>query len=150
MLLIHTLRNGKNLSRWLVILLVAMLILSACSEGRGDWAIELHSGYWIDRVNSQEILLVYKESPNQSNSALVIPNYYITGYWLSDSYIILEGIQTEKLAASPKEISNKKLSYCIVFVGSGSVSPFYDSKITFAEYCYSLGIDISSDWIFLE
>lgn len=147
---IHIPRDGHLLGKWLVVLLIAILLLSACSVGRGDWAIEIHSGYWIDRVNSKEILLVYKESPEQSNAAIAIPNYYITGYCAYDRYIVLEGIQTENLAASSEEIDNNNICFCIVFTESGDISDFYYSRPNLEEYCALLGIDLSDNWVYLS
>lgn len=149
MLHIHIQQSGRMLYKCIVLLLILSLVLSGCSEGRGDWTIELHSGYSIDCVNSREIVLVYKETPEQVGSSFAIPNYYITAYWMNDNYIVLEGIQTEKIAASEEEINNRVLSYYVVDTTSNNISDPFKVRTSLEEYCATLEIDISQDWVLI-
>lgn len=142
---------------WLKVTITALVIslsLSACSlnwwvgDGRGDWTLNLDKGYAISRINSNEILLVHKENPNDCGGSIVLPNYYIISYQLHEQYICLEGIHTQNISISKNELNDMVLSYYLVDTTNDKVIGPFESYNDFVEYSSSLTLEIVKDgWI---
>lgn len=64
--------------RFFLTLSILSLLLTACVDGRGDWAYDLPNGYQVFRVNSKHVYLIG-------------PDHDITGRdgktWITDNYI---------------------------------------------------------------
>ena len=132
---------------------VIILFLSACSadwwvgDGRGDWTLDLYEGYGISKINSNEILLVRKENPNDSGVAIILPNYFVIAYQLHEPYICLEGIHTQEISASEDELNDMVISYYLVDTANGEVIGPFESQDDYVERCSSLGFEIEDEWI---
>lgn len=145
--------NGRMLLKVTIAALVLILLLSACSvgwwigDGRGDWTVDLYEGYGISKINSNEILLVHKEKPNDSGGSIILPNYFVIAYQLHKPYICLKGIRTQKISASEDELNDMVLSYYLVDTTKGEVIGPFESYNDFVERCSSLGLEIEDEWI---
>lgn len=145
--------NGRMLLKVTIAALVLILFLSACSvdwwvgDGRGDWTLDLYEGYGISKINSNEILLVHKENPNDSGGSIILPNYFVIAYQLHEPYICLEGIHTQEISASEDELNDMVLSYYLVDTTNGEVIGPFESHDDFVERCSSLGLEIEDEWI---
>ncbi len=150
----HTLiqLNGRMLLKVTIVALVLILFLSACAadwwvgDGRGDWTMDLYEGYGISKINSNEILLIHKENPNDSGGSIIIPNYFVIAYQLHEPYIYLEGIHTQEMSASKDELNNMKISYYLVDTTSGEVIGPFESYNDFVECCSSIELEIDDEW----
>lgn len=148
----RTQQNGQILVKVIIVALVLASFLSGCStdwcvgDGRGDWTLDLYKGYAISRINSNEILLIHKENPNDSGGSIVVQNYFVTAYQLHEPYICLEGICTKKIAASEDELNDQVLSYYIVDTSSGKVIGPFESYHDFEVCCTSLTLEIRNEW----
>ena len=76
-------QNGRMLIK-IIAVLVVILSLSGCSwldgfvgDGRGDWTVDLCRGYAISKINSKEILIIHKDSADETGGSIVISNYFI-------------------------------------------------------------------------
>lgn len=145
--------NGRMLLKVTIATLVLILFLSACSvdwwvgDGRGDWTLDLYEGYGISKINSNEILLVHKENPNDSGGSIILPNYFVIAYQLHEPYICLEGIRTQERSVSEDELNDMVLSYYLVDTTNGEVIGPSESHDDFVERCSSLGLEIEDEWI---
>lgn len=145
--------NGRMLLKVTIATLVLILFLSACSvdwwvgDGRGDWTLDLYEGYGISKINSNEILLVHKENPNDSGGSIILPNYFVIAYQLHEPYICLEGIRTQEISVSEDELNDMVLSYYLVDTTNGEVIGPSESHDDFVERCSSLGLEIEDEWI---
>ena len=150
---IHIQQNGRLLIKVTISVLVVALSLCACSvdwwvgDARGDWTLELYEGYAISKINSNEILLIYKEDPNDFGGSIVIPNYFVLTYQLHEPYICLEGIRTQKMSISEDELNHKILSHYLVDTTNGDVVGPFESDEDFIQHCNSLGIELKNEWI---
>ena len=132
------------------------MFLSGCSakwwvgEGRGDWILDVCSGYFISKINSREILFVYKEKPDDSGSKIIIPNYFVTAYQIQDPYIFLEGIQTEQITISDDELDGRVLKYYIVNSSDGNVIGPLESYDNLLDKCDVLALDLQDKWLKTE
>ena len=148
----HIQPNGQMLLKVTIVTLAFILLLSGCSvdwwvgDGRGDWTLDLCAGYSIVKINSREILLGYKESPDAPGRS-IISNYFITAYQVHDPYIFLEGIQTQKITISDDELRNRVLKYYLVDTTDGEVVGPFESYDGFVEHCSFLGLEIKEEWI---
>lgn len=146
----HIQRHGRLLIKVAVVTLIVIMLLSACSveswvgDGRGDWTIDLYGGYAISKINSKEILLVYKENPNASGGSIILPNYYVTAYQLCEPYICLEGVCTQEMSASYEELDARILSYYLIDTTDGEVYGPLKSQDSFLAYCRSLGLEMNA------
>ena len=150
---IRTQQNGQLIIKATIVIVVVALLLSACSadwwvgDGRGDWTLDLYSGYAISKINSKEILLIYKENPNNSGGSIILPNYFIMAYQLHEPYIFIAGIHTQGLSASEDELNNGMLSYYLIDASDGKVIGPLETHNDFADCCNSLGLDLKDEWI---
>lgn len=146
-------QNGRMLFKVSIVALVITSFLSSCSldwwvgDGRGDWTLDLYEGYAISRINSNEILLVHKENPNDSGGSITVPNYFVMAYQLHEPYICLEGIRTQKMSVSEDELNNIVLNYYLVDTTNGEVFGPFESHDDFVEHCSSLELEIKDEWI---
>ena len=153
LLLTRIQQNGRMLLKMTIPTLVLLLFLSSCAadwwigDGRGDWTLNLYEGYGISKINSNEILLVHKENPNDSGGAIVLPNYFVIAYQLHQPYIWLEGIHTQGISASEDELNDMVLSYYLVDTTNGELIGPFESYDDFIELCSSLGLEIENEWI---
>ena len=144
--------NGRMLLKLTIAALVLILFLSACSverwvgDGRGDWTLDLYEGYGISKINSNEILLVRKENPNDSGGSIILPNYFVIAYQLHEPYICLEGIHTQEISASEDELNDMVISYYLVDTTNGEVIGLFESDDDFMERCSSLGCICPKYW----
>lgn len=151
--LTHTLQNGSKLLKATIIVIVFTLLLNGCSidwwvgDGRGDWTLNLQGGYAISKINSNEILLVHKNNPNDSGGTIVIPKYFVVAYQLYESYICLAGIRTQKISASEDELRETVLAYYLVETTNGEVVGPLKSYDELADYCSTIGLEINDKWI---
>ena len=149
----HIQQNGRMLLKATIAILVFTLFLCACSadwwvgDGRGDWTLDLYEGYAISKINSNEILLIHKEDPNNSGGSIILPNYFVIAYQLHKPYICLEGIHTQGLSASEDELNDMVLNYYLVDTTSGEEFGPFESYDDFIERCSSLGLNIEDEWI---
>ncbi len=149
-------QNGLKPLKLTIVALVFTLFLSACSahwlvgDGRGDWTLDLYKGYAISKINSNEILFVHKENPNDSGGSIILPNYFVTAYQLHEPYICLEGIHTQKMSASEDELNGMVLCYYLVDTSNGEVMGPVESYDGFVEHCGSLKIKIETEWIKID
>lgn len=145
-------QNGRMFLNVFSVALVLLLIFSACSadwwvgDGRGDWTLDLCAGYCISRINSREILIGYKENPNDAGASIVITNFFITAYQMHDPYICLEGIKTRSLSASDEELKNGPLCYYLIDTTNGDIIGPFDLEVSLADYCAAIKLDISDGW----
>lgn len=146
-------QNGRMLPRITIIIVISMVFFSACSfdwwvgDGRGDWTLELHKGYAISKINSREILLVYKENPDDPGGSIVLPNYFITAYQQHEPFIYLEGIRTREITASEDELNSMMLSYYLIDTTNAEIVGPFESYDDFINLCTSLGLEGKGDWI---
>ena len=145
-LLLHIQQNGKKHLKLILLTWFLILALIGCTEGRGDWTIELQSGYGIDHVNSHEIFVIHRENPNQLGASIVIENYCVRAYWAFDNYIGLEGIETQEIAASDEELESPNTSYYLIGTIDGAVDGPFHTQSDFLEYCATLGLEIIPTW----
>ena len=134
---------GKKCKYFFCIIAI-LLMLCGC---RGDWSIQLINGYSIDRINSREVCLCYKENPNSSRSTCVMYCYYITAYQVQEQYILLEGISTEESAATDKELESEERIYYYIDTVDHTISNPIQSKELLHDCCEELSIPISDLWI---
>ncbi len=145
--------NGRMLLKVIIVAVVLTLFLSACSadwwvgDGRGDWTLDIHKGYAISKINSNEILLVFKKNPNDSGGSIVLPNYFVVAYQLQEPYICLEGIRTQRMSASEEELNNMALSYYIVDTNSDDIIGPFEFYEDFVKHCDSLKLEMKDEWI---
>lgn len=152
MLPIHMRHNGQMLIKVIIVVLIAVLLLSGCSrdwiagDGRGDWTVELCAGYSIVKINSRQICLGYKESLDAPGSSIIISNYFVTAYGMSDSYIFLKGIQTKEHTISNDERHNPEFVYYLVNTTDDDVIGPFEAYDDFLKLCSSLGLEIETEW----
>ena len=133
--------------------MILVFMLSACSsewfigDGRGDWTLDISNGYAISKINSYEILLVYKENPSDSGGSIILSNYFIKAYQFYDPYLCLEGICTQEIAISQDELIAAELSYFLVNTNNGEIVGPFESYNDFAAYCGDIVLKISNNWI---
>lgn len=150
---IHIQQNGRMLLKVTIAVLAFALLLSGCSadwwvgDGRGDWTLDLYEGYAISKINSNEILLVHKENPNDLGGSIILPNYFVMAYQLHEPYICLEGIHTQEISASEDELNDMVLGYYLVDATNGEIIGPFESYDDFAESCSSLGLEMKDEWI---
>ena len=118
-------QHGKLLSKFLVLLILSIFLVSGVGcAGLRDYEIPIHSGYYITRVNANEILLT------------VMDGYFITSFWSNMDYIVLEGYWP-----------GRNTKYYIVEVATGNVSDPFETKEDLESACVELKLDISEGWI---
>ena len=135
---LHTLirQNGKMFKKILIILSVLLILISGTGcAGLGDYEIPIHSGYYITRINANEILLTH-DRPDSPGNDIVIDSYFITGYWSNMDYIVLEGYWP-----------GRNMKYYIVEVATGNVSDPFETKEDLESACLELDLDISEGWL---
>lgn len=146
-------QNGRMFLKLTAVALIVILFLSACSsdwwvgDGRGDWTLDLCKGYAICKINSREIVLVYREDPNFPGGEFALPNFFVVAYQMYEPYICLEGIRTQKLSASEDELNRMELSYFLVDTTNAEVAGPFETHDDFAEYCSSVGLEVKNEWI---
>ena len=129
-------RHGKLLSKFLVLLILLVFLVSGIGcAGLGDYEIPIHSGYYITRVNANEILLTH-DRPDSPGNDIVIDGYFITSFWSNMDYIVLEGYWP-----------GRNTKYYIVEVATGNVSDPFETKEDLESACVDLELDISEGWI---
>ena len=150
-------QNGRMLLKVAIAILVLSLFLSGCfsidwwvGDGRGDWTLDLYEGYAISKINSREILLVYKEKPSDSGGAIILLNYFVVAYQLHEPYICLKGIRTQEIAASEEELNAKVFSYYLIDASNGEVIGPFHAYDDFVQHCNSLSLEIKDEWIKAE
>ena len=149
-------QNGQWIIKATIAIVVFALLLSACSaewwfgDGRGDWTLDLYGGYAITKINSKEILFIFKEDPNDSGGSIIIPNYFVLAYQLYESNIFLAGINTQGMSASEDELNNGALSYYLVDAVNGKVIGPIESRDEFGDCCSSWGLELKDEWIKTE
>lgn len=152
MLHTHIRQHGRMLLKAITTLVIISLLLSGCSanwwvgDGRGDWTIDLCAGYSISKINSREILFGYKKNPEDPGRTIIISNYFVTAYQMYDPYILLEGIQTERITISDEEQNRRVLSYYLIDTTDGKVSGPFETYDDFVDYCSSLALKIKDEW----
>lgn len=115
-------------------------------DGRGDWTLELCSGYAISKINSRQIALIHRENPESRGGSFVIENYHVVGYRLHEPYLCVEGIRTAGRTATDEELTSAALSYCLVDTASGQVFEPTESYGKFAKICGIYGLDTDEEW----
>ncbi len=151
-------RTNAAWCKVIAVLIAIMLMLTACSDsvlgllaisgGQGDWRVELFNGYFIDRVNSKEIVLVYKNDPSSIGYSFVMEdNFFITAYQTEEPYVCLEGIATKERHISDEERASGVLSYYLCDTTDGSIAGPFSSKTEFIEYGNSVGLAVTDAWI---
>ena len=149
----HTQPNGKMLLKLTCIILIIALFLNGCSihwwigDGRGDWTLDLYEGYAISKINSREILLIHKEHLDDTGGAIVIPNFFVTGYQIKEPYIYLEGILTQEVLVSEEELKSVIRNYYLVNTTNDQIIGPLDCFDSLVDYCNSAEIDISEEWV---
>lgn len=129
-------RHGKLLSKFLVLLILSIFLVSGVGcAGLSDYHIPIHSGYYITRGGSTQIELTRDQLDGPSLD-VVIQGYYITSFWSNQDYIVLEGY-----------LPNRNTKYYIVEVATGNVSDPFETKEDLESACLELELDISEGWI---
>ena len=145
--------NGRMLINTTAALLVFSLLLTGCSlewwfgNGRGDWTLDLCSGYAISKINSYEILLVHKDNPGDSGGTIVIQNYFVTGYQIYAPYLCVAGICTQAATVSEEELEAMTLCYYLVDTTNEKVTGPFENYDDFVAYCNSMALEIEKEWI---
>lgn len=139
--------NGKLSHKAIIFILVILFTLVACSEGRGDWTQELHSGYAISCVNSNEIVIVRKERSDQIGYSFVIDNFYVSAYWTNSHYIGLKGIQTKDIIATDEELNSGISCYYLVNTTDAKVLGPFESEEVLIEFCSEMNVELAWKWI---
>jgi hypothetical protein len=151
--LIRIQQNGRMLMKVTIAAIVIALSLSGCSidwwvgDGRGDWILDLQEGYAICKINSERILFVHKENPDDSGGTIVLPNFFVMAYQQQEQYVCLKGICTQKESASKDEPNDMGLSYYLVDTINDEVFGPFESSVAFAKHCSSLEFEINDEWI---
>ena len=127
-------RHGKLLSKFLVLLILSIFLVSGVGcAGLSDYHIPIHSGYYITRSGSTLIELT-RDQPDGPSLDVVIGGY-ITGYWSNNDYIVVENGW------------GQIVKYYIVEVATGNVSDPFETKEDLESACLELELDISEGWI---
>lgn len=148
----HIPPNGQILIKAVIVIIALSLLLGGCSakwwvgDGRGDWTLDVCSGYYISKINSREILFVHKAKPDDSGSKIIIPNYFVTAFQTQEPYIFLEGIQTEKITISDDELDRREIKYYIVNSIDGTVIGPFETYDALLHMCNSLALEIQDEW----
>lgn len=147
---------GCTLFKVTIAILAYTLFLSGCSfewwigDGRGDWTLDVYNGYAISKINSNEILFVRKENPEDSGGEIVLSNYFVTAYQLHEPYICLKGIHTQEMSAVEEELNKQTVNYYLIDTTDGKIAGPFESYNDFKE-CYSfLGLEMNNEWIKLN
>ncbi len=147
--------TGKLLIKCIAQIFVLGFLLTGCSAewwagyGRGDWSIPIHNGYEITKVNSSEILLTYKENPDDTSCSIVIPYFYITAYQIQEQYILLEGIPTQNSMASDEELATELRSYYLINTTTGEITRPLSSQ-SLNDECEKLCLEPDEEWIIIK
>ena len=152
----HIQLNGKMCRRMITMILACSLLLSGCStdfcdwlvgDGRGDWTLDLISGYCIVKVNSRCIEIGYKDDPEDSSCSNVIPLFFVTAYQIEDPYIAIEGIPTQKFSITDEELVSRNLNYYLIDTVKGTLDGPYETMDDFNIHCASFGLKIEDEWV---
>ena len=140
-------RHGKLLSKFLILLVLSVFLVSAVGcAGLGDYQIPLHSGYRICRINGSTIELYY-ESPDGVGSHYVTDEYFITGYWVNEDFIVLEGFSKDIWYNQEETLPQEYWTYYIVEVATSNLSGPFETKEDLQNACLELDLDISEGWL---
>ena len=146
-------QNGRRLINLLMAILIMMLLLSGCEGdwlvgyGRGDWTENLIGGYAIDKINSQDIEFIHKESYDDSGGTFSISNFLVVGYQIQEPYILLEGIHMQGWRVTEEELQAGVLSYCIVNAENDDILGPFETQNEFEAHCDALEITNYGEWI---
>lgn len=129
------LQNGKFLIS-LTFLLVICGFLVGCANlvaplipgpGRADWDIQLSDEYYIIRANSNS-KNICKATETDGLYENVLSCFYITKYYVYESYIFLEGIPTAEIIASDYEKESDERCYYVLDVIEEQLWGPYDTE----------------------
>lgn len=140
-LLLNTQRIGKRY-RSICVVSILFLLLCACKrvdssydERRGydDFAIHLVNNYYIAESNSHSVHLCRE---NDDLLLFAIKYFYVRHYIVTDDYIYLEGICTERWErATDEELEANKLSYYSVCLETDEIFGPFETYDEFVSFC---------------
>ena len=117
------------------LILALFIVLAGCNPG-GE--INLINGYYILEATGSWCVL---EKTGDTNCN--IPNFYITGYAVSDPYILLEGITTAYLYIDDAELDSSQRTYYIVDTNTNIIYGELESKLQLQYKCDELAVEKS-------
>lgn len=126
-------------------------MLCSCSDywfvgdGRGDWSYEIISGYCVSKVNSKMIWIT-KKRPDDSG-AIIIPQYFVVSFQVSEQYILIEGIHTEEKSISEDELNERNLNYYIISTKDDEIHGPFQTRTDFDNECQLLKIIVTDRWV---
>lgn len=142
-------RNGKLLNRVILVqLLMLLCLLEGCENCigtlRGDWSQDLTGAYCLCRINSHSICIAKREEIGES---IVINNYFVTGYIICDSLILLKGISTNDSFIIDEEREKSPTYYIIDTTSEKKHGPFHSETELFTQTNNDYGLFICSEWL---
>lgn len=130
---------------WKTCVVMLLFTLTGCDpgEGRGDWSMDLYSGYDITKVNSRGIVI-------GNNSGYVIQQYFVTGFQAKEPYVCLRGIPIKDTWISDEELKeNKKVYYLLntdTDVVAGPFATFEELRV----HCETVSVIVKDQWIDID
>lgn len=130
--------------------LFLMAALGGCAKewikdaGRGDWAVDLFSGYTITKVNSRGIIL------SHASQGIVLNKFFITGLQVKEPYVCLRGIPTKDVWITDEELSENKVVYYFLNADTDELAGPFDNVRGLIKHGNSLSVTIPNRWITID
>ena len=109
---------------WLCVLLVASVLPK---PGLSDWELSICDEYYLVRANKNS-KKICKATDTDGLFEDVLSNYYVTRYFVLDSFIYLEGLSTEEIIVSKEELACDNRQYYMLDVRDGNLCGPYDTE----------------------
>lgn len=131
---------NNKLSTILLAIIIFVTTCVGCSSS-SNVEIPLINGYSIIQ-NKGDWCSLNKEDGADCN----IPNFYITGYIVYESYILLEGISTDYMFINAAEFNSSEREYYIVDTYLNQVYGAFASEVQLEYKCEELSITCDLNW----
>lgn len=151
---LHKLQNGKRILKISILFCVLCLTLLGCAAqvasfvpgpGRNEWEVQLSDQYSIVKENNRSIK-VCTVTDSTGVYEYVLSNFYATKYHVTEAFIAIEGIPTEDIFASDRELLSDDYQYYLIEVHNGCIYGPYDSESLLKESAIFDDIDVNLVW----
>lgn len=138
-------------SKKVIFLCLLVILLTACSDGRGDWTYALPNDYEVFLVNSETIVITGPFHTVVQEEGSVYTNYYINNYvsafCYNERYVGAQQINVR--INQPDRPIHQPWFYLLDTITGTVIGPL-ESEDEFHLKCEALQITDLCDWIFSE
>lgn len=146
---ILTRHNGIRLIKFFVLLIFSVMIFGGCSEfwdpgeGRGDWSVQLYSGYKITKVNSKGVRIY-------GNDSFAVKNYFVNGVQAKEPYVCFRGIPTVDRWISDDELTKNETVYYLLNTDTDALAGPFETFEELRVHCETVSVIVKDQWIDID